>query len=492
MSLETVKPRIHSAAWRISCWATVAFAFGTLLVFVFLHRFVASDIQRRSDVWLSGEVETLGDVAERTPKGALYDRVVSEVAELAEREVSNRRASEQAPSNSVFFLQAGSGGSLTLWVGAGDGEPYLRAIQKTRILPDQPTDLHVGGIAVPFRVVSIALDDGSHVYLGLSEKDELRVLNRLRLRFFLVWLLLVLLGFGIVFFTTRRMLGHVREITEAASRIGHSDLTARVPTTRRNDEVGQLAFTLNVMLDRIESSMHQLHTITDSLAHDLRSPLTAIRGKLEMSLRDMADEERADPIVAAIEELDRLTDFLNKSLDVAEARADALRISRSEIALNELLKTMIDLYEPSMSEKGIAIGLRCDGEIKVLADAALLHRMIANLLDNELKHLPHACQVTISVRQEDDHASLTLEDNGPGFDPSVLQNVFERRVKGRNSDGHGLGLAFVDAVARAHGGAAKAANREDGGARIVVTLPLTAGNFAGQADPLAHQFGTAA
>ncbi len=492
MSSETVKPRIHSAAWRISCWATVAFAFGTLLVFVFLHRFVASDIQRRSDVWLSGEVETLGDVAERTPKGALYDRVVSEVAELAEREVSNRRATEKVPSNSVFFLQAGSDGSLTLWVGAGDGEPYLRAIQKTRILPDLPTDLHVGGIAVPFRVVSIALEDGSHVYLGLSEKDELRVLNRLRLRFFLLWLLLVLLGFGIVFFTTRRMLGHVREITEAASRIGHSDLTARVPTTRRNDEVGQLAFTLNVMLDRIESSMHQLHTITDSLAHDLRSPLTAIRGKLEMSLRYMADEEHADPIVAAIEELDRLTDFLNKSLDVAEARADALRISRSEIALNELLKTMIDLYEPSMSEKGITIGLRCEGEVKVLADAALLHRMIANLLDNELKHLPHACQVTISVRQEDDHASLTLEDNGPGFDPSVLQNVFERRVKGRNSDGHGLGLAFVDAVARAHGGAAKAANREDGGARIVITLPLTAGDFAGQADPIAHQIGTAA
>ena len=106
----------------------------------------------------------------------------------------------------------------------------------------------------------------------------------LRLRFLLLWLLIVLLGFGIVFLTTRRMLSHVREITEAASQIGHSDLDARVPTTKRNDEVSHLALTLNRMLDRIESSMHQLHTITDSLAHDLRSPLTAIRGKLEMSL----------------------------------------------------------------------------------------------------------------------------------------------------------------------------------------------------------------
>ena len=98
--------------------------------------------------------------------------------------------------------------------------------------------------------------------------------------------------------------------------------------TKRNDEISQLASTLNQMLDRIESSMHQLHTITDSLAHDLRSPLTAIRGKLEMALSAGAKSEQAEGIVSAIEELDRLTDFLNKSLDVAEARADALRLDR--------------------------------------------------------------------------------------------------------------------------------------------------------------------
>ncbi|HTW81375.1 MAG TPA: HAMP domain-containing protein [Terracidiphilus sp.] len=112
------------------------------------------------------------------------------------------------------------------------------------------------------------MSDGSHIYLGLSERDELRVLTKLRFRFLLLWLLVVLLGFGIVFLTTRRMLSHVRKITRAASRIGHSGLNERVPATRRNDEVSQLAHTLNRMLDRIESSMHQLHTITDALAHD--------------------------------------------------------------------------------------------------------------------------------------------------------------------------------------------------------------------------------
>jgi signal transduction histidine kinase len=463
---------MRSAAWRISLWATLAFACGTMLVFVFLHRFVAEDIQRRSDAWLSGEVEVLGDVAERTPKDALYDRVVGEVAELAGKEVPNKLLSESSSNDSVFFLQTGGDGSLQLWVGAGNGAPNLKAIQAGKIVSDHPTDLHVQGYGVPFRVASIRLNDGSYIYLGLSERDELRVLRSLRLRFFLLWLLLVLFGFGIVFFTTRRMLSHVREITEAASRIGHSDLTARVPTTEEHDEVSHLALTLNHMLDRIENSMHQLHTITDSLAHDLRSPLTAIRGKLEMSLSAALQVEQAEPIVSAIDELDRLTDFLNKSLDVAEAKADALRLNRVPLDMDELLRIMIDLYEPSMSEKGLQIRLQSGGPLTIGADAALIHRMIANLFDNELKHLPSGCAVNLRLQVEGGAALLILEDDGPGFDPEVFLHLFERRVKGRGSDGHGLGLAFIDAVARAHGGTASASNRVEGGAHIVITLPL--------------------
>ena len=484
MSSKTDKPVMRSAAWRISLWATLAFACGTMVVFVFLHRFVASDIQRRSDAWLSGEVEVLGDVAERTPQDALHDRVVGEVAELAGKEVPNRFASETASNDSVFFLQAGSDGSLKLWVGAGNGEPNLRAIQAARTLPsDQPIDLRVDGFRIPFRVASIRIGDGTRIYLGLSERDELRVLNNLRLRFFLVWLALVFFGFGIVFLTTRRMLSHVRGITEAASRIGRSDLNTRVPTTSRNDEVAQLALTLNHMLDRIENTMRQLHTITDSLAHDLRSPLTAIRGKLETSLSAARDGEQAEPIVSAIDELDRLTDFLNKSLDVAEARADALRLNRSEIDMEDLLRIMIDLYEPSMSERGLEVRLRSHGPVKIVADAALIHRMIANLFDNELTHLPDGCKVTIRLEADNATASLVLEDNGPGFAPEIRPHLFERRVKGIASTGHGLGLAFVEAVARAHGGAVSATNRPQGGAIITVSLPLVSDAAASISNP---------
>jgi signal transduction histidine kinase len=463
---------MRSAAWRISLWATLAFAIGTMLVFAMLHRFVANDIQRRSDAWLSGEVAVLGDVAARTPKDRLYRRVVGEVAELASREVPNRQRSSGNENDAVFFLQAGDDGAPKLWVGSGDGTANLEAIRSTKLLDDVPYDLRVKGFRVPFRVAAVRIGDGSHIYLGLSERDELRVLRSLRTRFLSLCLAIVLLGFVIVFYATRRMLGHVTEITEAASRIGQSDLSSRVPDTRGNDEIGHLARTLNHMLDRIENSVHQLHTITDSLAHDLRSPITAIRGKLETALSNETNANHAESIVSAIDELDRLTEFLNTSLDVAEAKADALRLSRTVVDLDELVRGMIGLYEPCMSEKGLKVQIRSTGSVKVFADPALLHRVIANLLDNELKHLPASCRVCISLRADDRMAAFIVEDNGPGFDAEVARHLFERRVKGRESRGHGLGLAFVEAVVRVHGGSVTATNRPEGGAQLTVTLPL--------------------
>jgi HAMP domain-containing protein len=272
-----------------------------MVVFIFLHQFVAGDIQRRTDAWLAGEAGVLSDVAARTPKDAIYGRVVREVAELASREVPRKRGPKTGLNDSVFFLQTAPDGSIALWVGAGDANAHLVTVTKSSIAPDAPTSLHISGFDAPFRVVSVKMVNGAHIYLGLSERDQLRVLRNLRLRFILLWLLIVFIGAAIVFYSTRRVLRHIQEITEAASRIGEADLSSRVPTSHRNDEVGQLALTLNRMLDRIERSIRQLHAITGSLAHDLRSPLTAVSAKLEMSLTAAVSGEESESIVSAIE-----------------------------------------------------------------------------------------------------------------------------------------------------------------------------------------------
>src|SRR5208283_4384494 len=143
MSSATAKPAMRSAAWRISLWATLAFACGTMVVFVFLHQFVAGDIQRRTDAWLAGEAGVLSDVASRTPAGRLYGRVVGEVAELASREVPHKRGADAGLNDSVFFLQTAADGSVALWVGAGDVNAHVIAVRKSRIVPDTPTSLHI-------------------------------------------------------------------------------------------------------------------------------------------------------------------------------------------------------------------------------------------------------------------------------------------------------------------------------------------------------------
>jgi len=453
-------------------WGTFAFAIGALAVFVFLHQFISEDIQRRNDAWLWGEVSLLGDIAERTPKDALYSQVVGETAEVVREEVPNKRRALSHKDDRVFFLQENEDRSLKLWAGAGSGEATFRAIRQSRIFPGQPIDLHVDGLATPFRTVSLRIEDGSRIYLGLSEEDQVAVLRTFNRYFVLLWLVIVVLGFALVFSASRGLLNYVQRITDAASRIGRSDLTTRVPTTNRNDEVARLAYTLNSMLDRIEKAMHELHTITDSLAHDIRSPITSVRGRLEASLNSQSMEEQNEAVASSIDVLDRLSQFLTDSLDVAEANADALRLTKTEMDLEEALLSMIDLYQPSMSEKDISIHFAKAGPVIIRADRALIHRMISNLFDNELAHLRPGCKVNIELRRASS-VTLTVEDNGPGFPAEILDEVFQRNTKGDNSRGHGLGLAFVEAVVRAHGGTVSASNPATGGARIRIDLPVS-------------------
>jgi signal transduction histidine kinase len=130
--------------------------------------------------------------------------------------------------------------------------------------------------------------------------------------------------------------------------------------------------------------------------------LVILQRRLEVALAGDVRVDQSEPIVSAIDELDRLTEFLNTSLDAAEAKTDALRISRTGVDLDELVRVMVALYEPCMSEKALRVQLRSVGSVKVLADEALLHRVIANLLDNELKHLPAACTVSLYVKAIDE------------------------------------------------------------------------------------------
>jgi signal transduction histidine kinase len=467
------QPHVKTAAWRISLWSGVAFAIGTAIAFWFLQAFLAHEIQSRADSWLTGELGVLSDVAEKTPSDKRHEAVISEVADLASHEVPHTDEESGAADRAVFFLETDSAHHLLLETGAGRGAANLAAIEGIGRELSSPTDIKVPGFDVPFRVAYGRLSSGEDVYLGLSNDYQREVLRRLRLEFAVLWCAIIVLGTGIVFVSTRSMLLRVRAISEAASQIGRSNLSTRVGTGRDNDEIAQLSVTFNQMLDRIEWSVQQLHTLSDSLAHDLRSPMTSMRGKLELALMSEELSAKEEAIISAIEEIDRLSALFSTSLDVSEASADALRLRRERHDLERTVRSLVELYEPSFAQSGLTLSLRASGPVWIEADSSLVQRTVSNLLDNSLKHTRPGTTVVVSV-QPGDKAVLCVEDDGAGFPRELLPVIFHRHVKGAASDGHGLGLAFVAAVVRSHNGDVDAHNLPNGGASISLEFPSAA------------------
>src|SRR5579863_9243829 len=461
-----------TAAWRISIWTTLAFALGTAGAFYIVYFLVAQGVRERSDTWLSGEAEVLVQVLADTPRDHLHKRIIGEVAELAAREVPDERNARGERLNSVFFLATDANNSESpFWVGPSSKDAFVAAIQLAKLVPGTPKSIKVDGWRQTFRVV-VQAQDGRTVYLGLSDRGAKYLLHILARRFFLVWGGMFLLGFVISYWSARRTLLRVERITETVAQISTEDLQKRLPEPANSDEISRLAKTFNHMLDRLQASVNQLRTVTGSVAHDLKSPVTLIRGTLESALCAEGDNKWRDSVGEAIEHLDRLLQLLNITLDLAEAEAGALQIDRNPVDFSDVVKQLVDIYQPAMAECHHEVTTDLEEHVIVDADVTLLNRVVSNLLENELTHLPAGCRVNIRLRSQQGSAELVIEDNGPGFSPDIGSQVFKRFVKGKNSPGHGLGLAFVDAVAQAHGGVAKVSDRPGGGAVIILSLPV--------------------
>ena len=461
-----------TAAWRIALWTTLAFSAGTFVAFSIVYLLMAQEIWARSDAWLTGEARVLAQVAKNTPQDNLYDKIVEEVAELAMHEVPDERSSGGERLNYVFFLRVNhSPTEDILFVGPSSKDAFWRAIQQAHFAEGSPKSIRVEGWQPAFRVVE-QVQEGSPIYLGLSERGDQHVLHTLTNRFLLVWTGTVFLGFLISYLSTRRTLRRVERITETVARIGSEGLDERLPEPAGSDEISRLAKTFNHMLERIQASVKQLRSVTDGVAHDLKSPVTSIRGTLESALSAENGEHWRDSVAQAIEGLDRMSALLNTVLDVTEAKAGALPMERVPVDLSAVVTQLVHLYLPAMAEKQHEVKTDLESGVVVEADLGLMNRTLSNLLENELIHLPPGCTIDIRLRSHDGHAELVIGDNGPGFPPEIGSRVFERFVKGKHSPGNGLGLAFVDAVAQAHGGTVTISAGLREGATVTLSLPV--------------------
>jgi len=262
-------------------------------------------------------------------------------------------------------------------------------------------------------------------------------------------------------------------IRDSARAIMDGDLGRRMPNEGTRSEFDQLALELNRMLDRIGGLLESLRQVSSDIAHDLRTPLTRLRGDLETAMTHPDPERARDAAAAAMAEADQALDLFAALLAIAEVEGEGLRSRFAPFDLSAAAGRIAEAYEPSLEAAGL--GLELDlSDAWIVGDITLVQRAIANLLDNLIAHTPRGTTARLSVTAVGDGAQLALSDDGPGVEPDAHARIFERFVRldpARSGPGHGLGLALVSAVARAHGGATTAQRRSPG-LEVSITFPV--------------------
>jgi len=300
------------------------------------------------------------------------------------------------------------------------------------------------------------LPNGDHLLVGrdIQARSQLRRL----LTDALLWamgvvLVMATIGGLFVRLLFRRALASLSATTTA---IAAGDFGRRVPLSGRRDEFDQMAETVNEMLDRITRLMDGVRQVSNAIAHDLRTPITRARARLEEAASHAeTEEELRAAIERATSDLDGIVAIFQGLLRIAEIEAGSRRAAFAETDLVPLLQGVAELYEAVAEEKNVRLELRLPERLTAYGDPALIQQAVANLIDNAVKFSPEGAAVRLEASAQGSAACITVADQGPGIPPEDRKHATERFFRGekaRSTPGSGLGLALVQAVAQLHGG----------------------------------------
>jgi signal transduction histidine kinase len=350
------------------------------------------------------------------------------------------------------------------------GTPRIVRFEIERPGPEGGADI------TPIEARIVRLGDGSVLLVGIKMDERIRQVNRITRVVATaapIGFLLALLG---GYFSARYAAHRAESLTKTAEGVMTGDLSLRAPVGASGDEFDRLAENLNAMLAKLETLMAATRHAGDSIAHDLRSPLSRLRNQLEARLRGPIDEVSArETLGETVEEVDRVLATFNAILRLSRVHAGA-EGTLVALDLSELCEELAELFEPACEDAGIAFSAKIDSGLDLAGDRTLLAQALSNLLDNAVKYTPSGQSIQFRARRGSSAIEVSVEDTGPGIPESDLDRVKERFVRldeARTHPGSGLGLAMADAVAELHAGTFKLTRgAQDIGLKATLSLPL--------------------
>jgi signal transduction histidine kinase len=423
---------------RLALWYATLFVSGSIAIVLVTYYLTATSLAQRDQQIIRGK---LGDYAAAYQRGGV--RVLAATV----------RAEQEAAPERLFVRVVGRG---------------VESVVLSNPEGWDPTKLET---------VSARLADGTLVQVGKSTEARDDLLARFRATLGIVTLLIVIIALTGGWLATQSALFPIRRLTLAVQRIIRTGRTdARVPLDGSGDALDELTALFNTMLDKIEGLVTAMRGALDNVSHDLRTPLTRLRGTAEMALAASPDPDRCrDALVDCVDESDRVLVMLNTLMDISEAESGTMQLQRERVVLADVVRRAVELYRDVADAKGVTLAVDAPDDVVVTADRTRLEQVAANLIDNAVKYTPPGGRVDVEVRRAAAAAVLQMRDSGAGIPPDELPRIFDRLFRGdtsRAERGLGLGLSLVKAVVEAHGGTVEVSSEPGRGSVFTVSLPL--------------------
>jgi signal transduction histidine kinase len=442
---------LHSAGVRFAAIYALLLAISAAALALFLWWATAGLLDRQTEAAIQADVQSLSErfAAGRLPALAL---------------TIEDRLTQNVEDDAIYLLVDQAGRRI-----AGNLEHWPQSVEESGALYELPVER--AGVRSLALVESYPLPGGLRLLIGRD--IQVRAHLRSLLTDALLWALLVVLAmasFGalVVRSLFRRTLANV---SATAAAIAAGDFTQRVRLTGRGDEFDQLAETINDMLDRMARLMEGVREVSNAIAHDLRTPITRARARLEDAAAHAGSvTELRGAIERATADLDGIVAVFQALLRIAEIEAGSRRSAFARFDVAPLLADVAEFYGPVAEEKGIALSVDAPTRLPIHGDRELIQQAVANLVDNAVKFSRPGDAVRISAAVSPDGVEISVADQGPGIPEADLVRVTERFFRGeiaRNTPGSGLGLALVQAVALLHGGSLRMADAGPGLAAII-------------------------